>query len=99
MRSRSRVDPGGPFPLDLTSGRSLRRDEWKAISQSGTAAESPTTTANMSERAARLADCSDCAGTVPSGPGSARVAVAPATTVGAKPRLNALRAVELTHMC
>ncbi|MGY4649346.1 hypothetical protein ACVWWN_003142 [Mycobacterium sp. URHB0021] len=52
--------------------------------QSGIAAPSGTTTANRSATAARLAVCMAAAGTaVPSTPGSARVAVAAATTVGA----------------
>ena len=36
---------------------------------------------------------------MPAGPGSGRVAVALAITVGAYPRLNAPLAVEFTHMC
>ena len=52
--------------------------------QSGMAAPPATTTANRSAMPARLADCIATADTdSPSGPGSERVAVAAATTVGA----------------
>lgn len=62
-------------------------------------ADVDTTTPNRSDTAARLVACRAAAETgVPSMPGSARVAVAPATTVGACPRPNAPRAVELMHM-
>src|SRR5436305_15281078 len=101
MRVPCRVEPGGGErrPHGKSCGTRDPTQYGADDPQSGTAAASGTTTANTSARAARLADCRVAAGTGPSGPGSARVAVAPAATVGAKPRLNALWAGEFTHVC
>jgi hypothetical protein len=54
-----------------------------AVAQSGIAPPSGTTIPNKSAIAARLAACNASDDTTPVGPGSARVAVALATTVGA----------------